>query len=234
MLTTYRYHSEHTVTFEKIDGELLVNATEMAKPFGKQPKDFLKNKSTQEYITVLADRRKILSQNIVRVIHGDNGGTWLHQKLALRFAQWLSPDFAVWVDEKIEELLTAGKVELSQMNQFDLMRRMVDTLEETNRISKHNRKNIEIVKSEVSTMQSSIREVEAKASIIDTDHYAIPGYYILRGRQYDLSPTEVQQLGKRLAKYSRANNYAIQQIPHAKWGRVGGYHVEVYKAVLGF
>ena len=33
------------------------------------------------------------------------GGTWLHPKLAVRFAQWLDVDFAVWCDEQIDALL---------------------------------------------------------------------------------------------------------------------------------
>jgi len=35
--------------------------------------------------------------------HG--GGTWLHPKLAVRFAQWLDVDFAIWCDEQIDALL---------------------------------------------------------------------------------------------------------------------------------
>ena len=33
-------------------------------------------------------------------------GTWLHPKLAIRFAQWLDVNFAIWCDEQIETLLT--------------------------------------------------------------------------------------------------------------------------------
>jgi hypothetical protein len=29
----------------------------------------------------------------------NGGGTWLHPKLAVRFAQWLDPKFAVWCDQ---------------------------------------------------------------------------------------------------------------------------------------
>src|SRR5690606_41784448 len=36
---------------------------------------------------------------------GNNGGTWLHPKLAVRFAQWLDIDFALWCDEQIDHLL---------------------------------------------------------------------------------------------------------------------------------
>lgn len=35
----------------------------------------------------------------------NGGGTWLHPKLAVRFAQWLDIDFAVWCDEQIELLI---------------------------------------------------------------------------------------------------------------------------------
>lgn len=33
------------------------------------------------------------------------GGTWLHPKLAVRFAQWLDIDFAIWCDEQIDKII---------------------------------------------------------------------------------------------------------------------------------
>lgn len=33
------------------------------------------------------------------------GRTWLHPKLGIHFARWLSPDFAVWCDLQIEKIL---------------------------------------------------------------------------------------------------------------------------------
>ena len=33
------------------------------------------------------------------------GGTWLHPKLAVRFAQWLDVRFAIWCDEQIDTLI---------------------------------------------------------------------------------------------------------------------------------
>lgn len=35
----------------------------------------------------------------------NGGGTWLHPKLAIHFGYWLDVEFAVWVGEKIEELI---------------------------------------------------------------------------------------------------------------------------------
>ena len=89
-----------------------INATAVAKQFGKMPKDFLKNEQTREYISALArhlsTRRKILvkeNQLVIVQNGGNNRGTWLHPKLAIFFARWLSPEFAVWCDEQIERIL---------------------------------------------------------------------------------------------------------------------------------
>ena len=35
-------------------------------------------------------------------------GTWLHEDVALEFARWLSPAFAIWCNDRIKELLKYG------------------------------------------------------------------------------------------------------------------------------
>lgn len=35
----------------------------------------------------------------------NGGGTWLHPKLAVAFARWLSVDFAIWCDEQIDRII---------------------------------------------------------------------------------------------------------------------------------
>ena len=95
------------------DGYL--NATMIASHFGKLPKDYLKSEQTQQYISVLAEnlsvRRKILTKENQIVIVKRGGieqGTWLHPKLAVHFARWLDPKFAVWCDEQIEQILSGS------------------------------------------------------------------------------------------------------------------------------
>ena len=59
----------------------------------------------------------------VRVVKGgDVGkqGTWAIRPIAIRVAQKLNPDFAIWVDEMVLELLTNGKVELTTTNIEDM------------------------------------------------------------------------------------------------------------------
>ena len=105
-------YQENPITFG-IGKDLWVNATEMAKPFNKQPKDFLRTQQAVDYCEALSRRLKCLPTDLLVVKNGgENNGTWMQQKLALRFAQWLSPDFSVWVDGMIEELLITGSASL--------------------------------------------------------------------------------------------------------------------------
>jgi hypothetical protein len=72
------------------DGSVMVNATEMAKVFGKKPTDFLKTEQTQNFINQLSEVRKINSTDLVKVVYGDNGGTWMHEDVAKDFLRALS------------------------------------------------------------------------------------------------------------------------------------------------
>lgn len=114
------------ITFQKGDS-VMVNATEMAKPFGKRCNDFLSTKQTNELINSLSAKTGISATGLVTVNQGGNNqGTWLHEDLALIFAQWLSPDFYLWCNDRIKELLqygmTATQPTLEQMiNNPDLV-----------------------------------------------------------------------------------------------------------------
>ena len=95
---------------------VMVNATEMAKVFGKYPKDFLTNKQTKEFLSSLSAVRRIPLTELVKVVQGGDPqmqGTWMHEDVALEFARWLSPAFAIWCNDRIKELLTQGVATIS-------------------------------------------------------------------------------------------------------------------------
>lgn len=98
------------ITFASDENGLMVNATEMAKPFGKQPSDWTKTKSAQEFISSLSAVRKIVVTDLVRVRQGGNTiqGTWMHEDVAIEFARWLAPTFAIWCNDRMKELLKYG------------------------------------------------------------------------------------------------------------------------------
>lgn len=106
----------------------MINATEMAKPFGKLAKDWLSNKSTKEFLSTLSAVRTIPLTGLVEIKQGGNSeqGTWMYEDVALEFARWLSPAFAIWCNDRIKELLqygmTATQPTLEQMiNNPDLV-----------------------------------------------------------------------------------------------------------------
>ncbi len=105
------------ITFQLGNGDVMVNATEMAKPFGKSPNHFLRTQTTKDFINELSALRKCNPTDLVKVINGGNNfGTWMHEDVALEFSRWLSPKFAIWCNDRIKELLTKGSVALDISN----------------------------------------------------------------------------------------------------------------------
>ena len=100
------------ITFKK-DGELYANATEMAKPFGKNPNDWLRLSATISYLTVLSitTNRSNSDYQLVITRRGapeTGGGTWIHESALIEYARWLSIEFAIWCNDRIRELLKTG------------------------------------------------------------------------------------------------------------------------------
>lgn len=96
----------------RADGYL--HATAIAEHFGKRINNYLRNERTQEYMQALCDTRKSVSLSDLVIVKKGNSknftqGTWLHPKLAVDFARWLDPKFAVWCDEQIENLLSGSQ-----------------------------------------------------------------------------------------------------------------------------
>ena len=72
--------------------QMFFNATEMAKPFGKRPNDWLTGEEAQSYIEALLITRNsgnstVNRNHLIKTRRGGKyGGTWLHHNLGLRFA----------------------------------------------------------------------------------------------------------------------------------------------------
>ena len=126
-----------------INGDsVMINATQMAKSFGKRVPEWTRLQSTKDFLDNLWTVRKNLDP-VVQKMHYDieqvddkglnhilksfdrdlhlivttNGGqiqgTWMHEDVALEFARWLSPAFAIWCNDKIKELLKTGVTTVS-------------------------------------------------------------------------------------------------------------------------
>ena len=72
------------------------NATQVAGNFGKRPVDWLALDTTREYIATLTEVFNCEKISLLKTKRGrHHSGTWFHPKLAVPFARWLDPRFAV-------------------------------------------------------------------------------------------------------------------------------------------
>ncbi len=109
------------IAFDLFRGDVMVNATEMAKAFGKRVDVFTKTKQTKALIDALVQDRKLESKYHQLVVfenqilvqkRGNHGGTFMCEDLALAFAMWLSPEFHVWILKTVREIIFGNNPEL--------------------------------------------------------------------------------------------------------------------------
>lgn len=107
---------ENDITFLlSKDNGMMINATEMAKVFGKDLFQFTKSDGTKAFIESClkpanAGLLKVKSEEDL-IVSRQKSGTFMHRVLALKFAAWLNPDFEVWIYSTIEKLLFGKHVE---------------------------------------------------------------------------------------------------------------------------
>lgn len=101
-----RTYQDHSISYNS-DGWF--NATQAAAKFGKRVDHWLETKETQEYIAALCEDSNTRKDGYLKAKRGNNGGTWLHPKLAVMFARWLDVRFAIWCDGQIDDIVRSGK-----------------------------------------------------------------------------------------------------------------------------
>ena len=113
---TFKYKDRHPVRFKMEQDMIMVNATDMSKPFGKSPTAWLRFDSTEEFRQTLVNEGK--SENVeqqVSASRGKNGGTWMVEELALEFAGFLSSEFAAWCDFCIRSFMGDDDPQVGQV-----------------------------------------------------------------------------------------------------------------------
>ena len=169
MIKTFDYEG-NPVTFQTGNG-VMVNATEMAKNFGKTPKDWLRTEQSKELINRLSVVRQIRLTELVAVNQGGNNqGTWMHEDVALVFAQWLSPDFYIWCNDRIKELLTQGVATVSDDDAViaHAMEVLQNRLAQKQRELDEKKQRVMILEGQTEAQQKQIGELAPKAEYTDT------------------------------------------------------------------
>lgn len=124
---TFSYNGNE-VLFD-IKDDVMVNATQLAKIYGKRPNDYLSLPATNQLINAITRKYGISENQLVISKAGSShngGGTWMHRLIVVDFCQWLDIDLKLWCTEKLDELMrygmTATRPTLEQMiNNPDLV-----------------------------------------------------------------------------------------------------------------
>ena len=144
-----------------IDKDLYLHTTAIAKKFNKQPRDWLKTTETKYYIEFISKELNISKDKLVIVRQGGKPkeqGTWIHKKLAIYFARWLSVEFAVWSDTQIEEILK-GELQISKsQKQTDLISVSTENMRKEIELLEFAFKNLEMSKNEKRILTNKVFE----------------------------------------------------------------------------
>jgi len=165
-LTRLFSYEGNEVTFRNSEGVAYVNATQMAKSFGKRPNDYLNLPSTTELLEAITRKNgNAINQLIITKRGGNEQGTWLHETIALDFAQWLSVDFKLWCNDRIKELLTVGMTATPQtiedmLSNPDMIIQMATQLKELRNVNQRQ-------EAQLQTAQNYFNIVKPKAEYYD-------------------------------------------------------------------
>lgn len=87
-----------------------INATELCKAAGKRWHNYLRNETTGHFLRALEAKTLIRVMDLIQEVRDSSGvaATWIHPKVAINLAQWLSADFAVQVSEWVYEWVSGG------------------------------------------------------------------------------------------------------------------------------
>lgn len=232
-ITIFDYEGQQ-ISFEFADGNKMINATQMAKPFGKPVGNFLRLKETKEYISLLEERYSDvnIAREALRVVKGGDAseglqGTWMDEKLALKFAAWLSPRFELWVYDRIQELLTTGETNLQGIPPSGFaatLRLLAEQWEKQEQIN-------EDVRDELDKTAERLDELEAKITSVDDHYYTIAGYCSLHKIPCPLH--QAKAWGKSAAALSRQRHIVTGTAHDERYGKVRTYHEDILKEVIG-
>ena len=101
------------IMFKMVDGEVYAKANSMCDSVKLD--NWKRSANTKRYIEALKNKTSNNSVKITEFIiseEGVKGGSWIHEKLILNLARFISVDFELWCDEIIAELIREGEVSM--------------------------------------------------------------------------------------------------------------------------
>jgi hypothetical protein len=126
-----------------------VNATQMCKANGKFLADYLKLKSTKQYLQALSNDMNIITSLLVIEIqgYGSQQSTWVHPEIAIDIARWVSVDFRIWANRTLMKIFLGQDVVPQQsLTQIQLLVAIAQQMaQQEQRLLEHEQRQHEIL-----------------------------------------------------------------------------------------
>lgn len=143
--SSIRVWNDTPITRRDSDG--YYNATQMAKANGKQWSHYFETERCSTYLEALSRNTEIRVSSLYAAKKGS--GTWVHPRLAVDFARWISADFAVWMDgwflEELESVQQSQPVQvplLTPADKLETIRSAYDLLQGLGMVDERDKLNL--------------------------------------------------------------------------------------------
>lgn len=222
-------YSGNQIPFEK-GNDVMVNLTAMAKAYPeKNLTQIVNSQEIKEYCASLSKLQNYSFADLLIVRKGApdlGGGTWAHRLVAIRVAQKLNSDLAVWVDMRVDELLkygmTATQPTLEQMiNNPDLVislatqlkneREEKQRIDYENKLLKEKNKNIIEETKPAVTFTNAFSGAESSCLIGELAKLIAQNGYDIGEKRLFAWMRENGYLGKHGERYNVPNQQYIEQ-----------------------
>ena len=227
IIVSKSYNGHEVPLAKNKNGIVYVNLTEVAKAFpNKNLIQIVNSREIKEYCDSLSKLQNYSLADLLIVRRGgDNSGTWVHQKVALRVAQKLSPDFAVMVDSWSEELLTMRGVSVKSLTKAQ------QTLESVKRLCEIAQQQVELEQRQLE-MESEQRLLAQKVSHIE-EIVKPNGFMSVMGfaniHRISVGDNAARALGKLASKWCKLKDIKPEKVRHSRYGKVNTYPMEALR-----
>ena len=107
------------IEFKVLNGGVYANATSMTDSVRLD--NWKRSANTKRYLEALNGRSVKSTEWVLSNNGGTSQGTWVHEKIILNLARYISVDFELWCDEQIATLLREGTVNLTKKSEEDML-----------------------------------------------------------------------------------------------------------------
>ncbi|THF61392.1 KilA-N domain-containing protein [Pseudothauera nasutitermitis] len=121
-------HEVNNSIIEQRSNDGYINATALCAVADKRWHNYVRNETTGHFLRALEAKTRIRVTELIQEVRSSSGtaSTWVHPKVAIHLAQWLSAEFAVQVSEWVYEWMSGRGGPATRALPYHIQRHMMN------------------------------------------------------------------------------------------------------------